>query len=328
MNKGTKLGIILCAAGVLVVGLSWLIAGGNYKRYESNKIAREKKTYTCSSDIDALVAIDKDCDVIVKIADVDKPQISYYEDKDYEEVTVKETGKTLSFERKVTFNKKNFLSISFSANELQDNTEILLPRTFKGDINLGTLSGDISVISVEAGNFLLNASSGDIYVSDVKSDYITLSTLSGEIFAKGMQVAGEGVISSASGDIAVEDYESGSNLKTTTNSGETGFCNVKVKELECTAASGEVIIKDTKVDSIKSNTNSGEVTLAGLEPAKEAHFNTSSGDISGSIKGTESDYSIAYTTGSGDCNLSNSSSGNVGLEFHTGSGDIEIGFRD
>ena len=185
MNKGTKLGIILCAAGVLVVGLSWLIAGGNYKRYESNKIAREKKTYTCSSDIDALVAIDKDCDVIVKIADVDKPQISYYEDKDYEEVTVKETGKTLSFERKVSLNKKHFLSISFSANELQDNTEILLPRTFKGDINLGTLSGDISVISVEAGNFLLNASSGDIYVSDVKSDYITLSTLSAIDFANG-----------------------------------------------------------------------------------------------------------------------------------------------
>ena len=329
MNKGTKLGIILCAAGVLAIGLSWVIAGGNYKKYESNnKITREKKTYTCTGNVDALIAADKDCDVIVKIADVDKPEITYYEDSDSEEVTVNETGNTLSFERRIKLERKNLFTINFGIDEYEDDTQIILPKTFKGDINLNTASGDISVTAVKAGNLIMAASSGDIYVSDVTSDYFKLNTASGEIFVKGIKVEGDGIVGSNSGDIAIEDYVSKNNLKTTTGSGETGFCNVQVKALEYTAASGEVILKDTKVDSIKGNTNSGEVTLAGLDPAKEASFNTGSGDITGSFKGAESDYSVVYTTGSGDCNLGNSTNGSIGLEFHTGSGDIEIGFRE
>lgn len=367
MSKPSKIALLAIAAGIILIGLGFILTGGNMKAFSSKKANanRTKYDYECTGKITAVDLEELYESAVITTGDVKNATVTYYVYEDKDIVNVDESNGTLSFTRKEI--DKSFFQIDFFDFDFEGTkTVITLPKDFEGPVKAHATSGSIDVKDLKNSSVDVKTSSGSSRVENVeKSSEVTIISSSGSVKATNIASTGDVTITSSSGSnkassVKCKDFSatatSGSvvaeniecdNLSTKSNSGSVKVANATVKNnLETGASSGSVRVTESSAKDISGKTSSGSIhfentsadtayaectsggiRLEGLDVAKSAEFKSNSGSVGGSLKGKESDFSIVTSTTSGSCNLKDSREGDKKLDVSTTSGSIHIKFE-
>lgn len=285
--------------------------------------------------------------------------------KDNEASTVSVSSGELEIKGK----KRNSIGFSFFFHIGTSNfgngsyTEIWIPASYQGDLQIATASGDIisepdimlaecfeaestsgtiSIPAVDAKEVSIYSTSGDIKIdtintkSDNKDARIDIATTSGDMYLK--RLSGAVSIETTSGYVTAESILGDAELAST-----SGDINVKHIDgnVDATSTSGFVKISEGSGERNVSTT-SGEIVLEGTDGAFD--IDTASGEISvkaqkgaGSIETISGDVRLELSELTGNLDL-NTTSGEVGIkisdnnsfefEANSTSGDINTFFDD
>lgn len=200
-------------------------------------------------------------------------------------------------------------------------TEVYLPKDYAGELNINTVSGEISITTdlLLAGALNLCSTSGDIYAGSGKlqAEEINVSSTSGEIRLPVLE-AGEVNMSTTSGDISVKEADTFVSCSST--SGEI-IISGGAGDRRVSSTSGDVRV-DGLAGSIQANTTSGEILIRGERG--EANLESTSGDILFSVAELTGDASA--NTSSGEVVMELPKTASLEFEASTASGDINTFF--
>lgn len=98
------------------------------------------------------------------------------------------------------------------------------------------------------------------------------------------------------------------------------------EKITISTSSGDILIDQINCQELNADASSGEIKASNLSVQKEALFDTSSGDVFGTIKGDDNTVSFITDTSSGDVSVPSPSKGEKTFSASTSSGDIEIAF--
>lgn len=153
--------------------------------------------------------------------------------------------------------------------------DVTIPECWLNDLDIRTVSGNISAQKLSGADISLKSSSGNIRIQDATGN-ITIETVSGEIEADTLN-GDNGYIKSTSGDILIAEAVFSDSFEATSVSGK---CHID--KLECTKAildsnSGGIKIEDAIAETLKSESTSGTVALRMRKGSAE--LKTASGNI-------------------------------------------------
>lgn len=185
--------------------------------------------------------------------------------------------------------------------------DVVIPEGWKWDVEIKSISGDISADRLTGNDITLNTTSGKIEISDIDADgTISASSISGSCNIDKV-ISDNAKINTSSGDTVV-GYLEAKDIKFKTISGH-GKLNVTVKKAELNSTSGNIDVDFTNgFEKISAKSISGGVKL-GIPGTTE--FTVDLKTISGGI----------------DCQdfpMKISSSGKKELKGQVGSGGSEI----
>ncbi len=311
MLKSTK--IILITAGVLV-GLGLIIAGiamaiGRVSGFASGSGTVSSDSVEARKDIiteefENLKVAEVSSNVNILPSDGSEAYVEYHNGEDYEH-KVEVSGKTLKIEYKdnKTWAEK-WSAVSWFVKHNEDSARypvnIYLPATEYEDLDIGLVSGEVSV--------------EDTICSDLK-----IASVSGSIKVSSCTVSDRTDINAVSGSISISGLPSG-DVKINTTSGEVDLTDVNVKDVEIDTISGEITLKSFSSESTDIDTTSGDIRLDGYKSG-DTNINTTSGDVTGTVNGT---YRLDYDTVSGDVETFGDDPSGAPMEIDTTSGDIRI----
>lgn len=202
-------------------------------------------------------------------------------------------------------------------------TEIYLPAGYSGELNIGTVSGDISISTDLSLKEALNlaSTSGDMYTysQNIKATKINAASTSGEIRLSVLE-ADEVIVSTTSGDIRIEKADTFVSCASTsgeiTVSGGAG-------DRRISSTSGDIWVKEAS-GRISVSTTSGEINVSGSEGC--GSIGSTSGDVFFSLAELSGDISINTSSGEVTMELPKA----VSLEFEAGtsSGEIDTFFDE
>lgn len=268
-NKNTNLIliIILSVVCVLLLGFMLLVMFGNkvfnvdndYKIILDDKIAINTIN---KIDIDV-----KNYDVIIKES---KDEYLYVKAYGNDKSFIVENNNTYSLKQATNVNI--FFDFSFKEKALT----LEIPKSYINDINIKSISGDISINMNLDSNLKLKTTSGDIKVDQALN--IDVTSTSGEIE---IDNAKDTIVSTVSGDVEIN--------------------KAIIKQINTT--SGEVEIDDAQVINKASiKTVSGDVKIKKLNDCY-VEFKTTSGDQSIINTNRMSNNTLIVETVSGDLNV-------------------------
>ena len=307
MKKGSTVATLVLIVGVIILGISFVIAGFNFKNYSSSKSRRggEFNTYTyeCKGDINELVVDETSDAVRVLVGDVDKAVVTYHAKEEDAYTITEENGKLT-----VAKNKKPQITIGFYLEFEDQSTEILLPKNFYGDVDVEVSSGAANVNGLKVKDLSVKSSSGASKVENVEATgNVELKCTSGLAGMENVKAAGDVLLKTSSGLASAE--------------------NVTCKSFTGASTSGLFKCKNVVSDSfIDVKGTSGSVKVEEIEAKEGISLESTSGLISGTIADKEENFSIITKQGSGSCNLKDSRDGEKTLDVSIGSGSINIKF--
>ena len=202
-------------------------------------------------------------------------------------------------------------------------TEIYLPAGWSGELNIGTVSGDISIstdLSLE-GALNLASTSGDMntFSQNIKAKKINAASTSGEIRLSVLET-GEVNVSTTSGDIWIEKADAPVSCAST--SGEITVCGGS-GDRKMNSTSGDVRVEELS-GNISVSTTSGEVNVSGDSGC--GSIGSTSGDIFLSL--AELSVDISVNTASGEVTMQLPRAASLEFEADTASGDINTFFNE
>lgn len=225
------------------------------------------------------------------------------------------------------------LSLSTVSGDISSQMDIVLEK----DFTASTSSGDVSVPLITAKNVTVECTSGDVEIETIKAEdngsagEIHVETSSGDI--DGKQFAGDIRIKSTSGDIEVNQLTGDADIKSSsgyveaeTISGETQITttsgDVNIRRIDGTASlhtsSGAVEVREGS-GGRTAKTTSGDVTLNGVDGLWDIEASSGGVQLS-AVKG-----SGRISTTSGDIRLEiEDITGSLTVESSSGYADIKI----
>ena len=200
-------------------------------------------------------------------------------------------------------NPINFMFFNFGNNSRY---EVYLPNSYKGNLIVETVSGEITLnnFNLELKKIEIQSVSGDI---ELDSSFITKES-------KFKTVSGEITINKVNSDEIVLD----------TTSGDIEINNISSSDSNITTVSGEISLNYVS-NMVKIKTTSGDVEINDLMINKDSKISTVSGEIGININ-RESNCIIKTDTLSGSVHIRNNNyqNGDYELDLKTTSGNIEI----
>lgn len=338
--RNLKIGLLvtLCIITVLLCGiLTYGIMGHNifrgffgwntmesYRSYSSMNLILEKEINLDGIENISVLYHMNSNDIYLHESESDTLTVKEYSDAEPREnqistVTVKNGSLEIKGKKR---NQTGFFWF-FGYKNPRGYTEIWLPASYNGALELSTASGDIDSdmdISLEK-NLTIASSSGEIILPSVTADYADLASSSGNIRIESLHVlTRETCISTSSGDVTVQNMDGDASVDT---------------------SSGNVTILDGKGDR-KISTSSGDTRLYGETMAWD--ICTSSGEVQleakqgcGTVSATSGDMQLeletltgllSFQSSSGDVNVELSKDNAFRFKADTSSGDIDTFFDD
>ena len=202
---------------------------------------------------------------------------------------------------------------------------LTLPEGCAPDLNVRTLSGDISLEDVSAGEVTVNSTSGDISVDGVEATALTASTTNGELKVDlPEELTLERVeLRTTSGD--VEARLNARRCKAQCMSGDVTL-EGRIREAEVASVSGDVNLRaDVEQVNVKSVSGDVDVTCDS-EELREVTAQSTSGDVDVRLPSGVRCISLNTKSLSGDVNYNVALDPNapVRVTVSTVSGDIDV----
>ena len=263
MKKSTLVSLIAIGAGIILIGLSILLVGGNFSSFASGKKGSHNYVYTkyeCTSDITALDVKELYESAVITTGNVDKPVVEYYVDEKHDYVEVKESNGKLSFER---IEKKNSWGLSFWFDfdfNLDTKTVITLPEDYEGPVDA-------------------KCTSGALKISDLKNSTVVAETSSGSVSVDNIEKSGKISVKATSGSAKVSNVNSDGNVTVETHSGSSKADDVKCADFSCTATSGSVKVSGIECANAVIGCSSGTVHGENVNATGNVNASTTSGGI-------------------------------------------------
>lgn len=164
------------------------------------------------------------------------------------------------------------------------------------DVKINTTIGSVTCDAYVKNNVDIDTTSGNIYMTDTKTMNIDVSTTSGEILLYGVQAYERLDAQCTSGEIIITNSTASfSNLSTT--SGDIDLTNYILDNdirIECT--SGDISLNDCDAENLDISTNSGDVTGT-LLSEKIYSTNTNSGEVDIPLSGDGGLCKVETTSG-------------------------------
>ena len=177
----------------------------------------------------------------------------------------------------------------------------------KGDLEIYIPKSDLQELNVDTSN-------DDITVEDLNSQIMTLSTSNGSIDMNNVKISDNLHVDTSNDDITLKDV-------TVTNGEITGK-----------TSNSEINLNNVIAQSISMKTSNDSISLENIVFAKSGVFNTSNGEIEGTIKGRLADFKeINSKTSHGDNSFPDNtfnSSGTKYLTLDTSNDDIDVSIQE
>lgn len=256
-------------------------------------------------------------DVTVKPYDGDNFQITEFAQRELKEneklkintsagtltIKYKESGTVLRMPQKnlevlvprtlcETFNKLSAESVSGAVTVESINAETLSANSISGDIkisnsvsrmlDLDTTSGSITVEFVQTDNITINSISGEILVSDSMANTLSCDTTSGDVGVSGAFDSTR--FNSISGEMSLDNSASGATANTDSTSGSLRLSG-SFSKVDTNTMSGSISITSKTVpDELTVDTTSGSIKIAlPNEGAVSVHYSSTSGGFTSDI---------------------------------------------
>jgi hypothetical protein len=314
--------LMLIIAGAAVAGIGYAIM-----RSKKGDTVMENQSYA-AADVRS-IQIDTDTpNVIITPVDGDQMNLSWQTD-DIVEYRATLEGGVLSISYRIGSNwLKTIFVAPFAHNDYI--LEIELPNSFKGVLDVSTVSGKIiadTPASLDGCD--LKSVSGVISAANIASLYdLTIRSTSGSVTADTIKAAGDIRIQTVSGGITTDRAEAGGAFSLTTTSGKAVITQIAAKgDVSLNSVSASLQAQDVSCAAFSAKSVSGGIHLQGIAADSMVLINTS-GSIRGSISGKQGDYAISVSTVSGGSNLKNAAgSGGKTLKLSTVSGGIDLQFE-
>ena len=304
MKKRYGIAGACCLAGVLLIGVSWLMMKGDSTKMNSKNVGSgQERVYECASSIDAIYVKEYSGAIKVLGGDVSTPKVEYVE-SNRRKFTITEENGVLRVEREKEL-QMLFWMIDFNRYEIC----VTVPRDYAGMLDI-------------------HNSSGIVDISDLSGTGLSVKNTSGRIQLTNVSVDGDIQVDGSSGSIKLEEVTS-KNCHVENSSGSIKLDEVYCQNCDVQNTSGSITLDEVTADgNVKAKNSSGGVRLTTLRASGDISLSSTSGSIKGSIAGAESDFSINVKKGSGSCNLANSTGGSRVLQVKNTSGGIHIGFTE
>jgi lia operon protein LiaG len=195
---------------------------------------------------------------------------------------------------------------------------VLIPEDWNHNIEIKSISGDITADQLTGGDITLNTTSGNIKISEIKAkDNISVSSISGNCSID-KSISDYAKINTSSGDIIIDSLEA-EDIKFRTISGDAKL-NITADEAELDSTSGNIVAEFTDgFEKISAKSISGNVKL-GI-PGK-AEFTADLKTLSGSINCK--DFSMNISSSGERVLKGRVGRGDGKINISTTSGDIKI----
>jgi len=310
MKTFLKVGLI-----VFIIGIISSIGFGIWAYPEiKNEVELVDKSYTYEQDAYEEIHLEfVNQAVEIKKSTDDKIHIDFNHEK-YEEVTVTETGSTLTIKVTSTWWERfiNSSLISFSNWFFTSKATIQLSETLY-KVYVKTTNGGFNVDGVNTESMELRTSNGKILVENSNSDSFLLKTSNGAI-----------VLTNVEADI----------INGESSNGKLVFTNVLANLISVETSNGDINIDKVNSESFTTITSNG--TIIGIDiTSNNMKFNTSNGGINVTVKGLFEDYKVKTRTSNGNVKINGEEYGNSiyhdtkipYVEATTSNGNIRIIFE-
>ena len=226
-------------------------------------------------------------------------------------------------------NGNHFFVFSFFGNSDIGSNEVIvsIPTENNGGLDVDVASGEVSASGIElSGDFVIDTASGDVSLDNSKIGKFSTDSASGEVRLS--EVETENIdIDTASGDISLSKIADNIPVTLDTVSGEVYIEDVETDEMRISTVSGDISLSKASGQAVGFSTTSGGVELSDAD-FKEISFVTVSGDIHGTVSGSSDDYTVYADTISGSNNLSSHKGrGQRTIELSSTSGSFDISFK-
>lgn len=176
--------------------------------------------------------------------------------------------------------KRHVIVFAFGGWSNQVKAVIHLPARRFDRVAVSGKSADITARQILAGDLLLTSASGDVMAENCEAkNALTLRTASGDLRASGI-LSGDALTAQAS-------------------SGDVFLHHLSTKTLEAGTHSGDLTVSDFR-GSLKAATSSGDIDLRNDRLAGDLSLKSSSGDITVSFHEAPDAFSVRYRGSSGD----------------------------
>ena len=206
-----------------------------------------------------------------------------------------------------------------------DKVTLALPEGCAPDLDVRTLSGDINMEDVSAGEVTVNSTSGDISVEHLTATALSVSTTNGEVSVDLPEelMLERAELRTTSGD--VEARLNTQRCKAQSMSGDVSL-EGRIREAEVGSVSGDIELRaDLEQVNVKSVSGDVDVTCDS-EELREIKAQSTSGDVDVRLPGGIRSICLNTKTLSGDVNYSVGLDPNarVRVTVTTVSGDIDV----
>lgn len=241
----TIVALLLC--GILFTLLTknefkFIKFGDNQVLLKNNTFAINKKKITINT---------KSADIKIKESNDDLIHVELYGKND-DDYTVEENDNI-----KISENKKNIFCLGFCS--YKKHITIYLPNNYISEIDLKTISGDVTVEKELFTKTNINTTSGDIKLK--RNNEIKINTVSGDIE---LEYATKIEIGTTSGDVLIDTLNLENNSFINTVSGDININKTNNIYINTHTVSGDVRIEKNIKDAnseLKINTTSGDIYI-------------------------------------------------------------------
>ncbi|SDN47469.1 DUF4097 family beta strand repeat-containing protein [Acetanaerobacterium elongatum] len=339
---------VIIMAGILLAFTGIAIGGFRLDSVNTNQPYEEKHYSYDGAKVKSLVVKDVSAEVELIPSPDNSFQITTYEnDKDKYKVSLSPAG-----ELRIEYYsaKKWFEYIGLHIDLQSRATTVAVPAQFVGAVDTSTVSGSISIKDIKLQEELnVHSTSGELTLANIITPKrLDASTTSGTIRLNNCNANGPMKLQSTSGEVMLDTAEIAGDINVNSMSGSLRLENVNAKgTADISSTSGEITFKNSTFNSgISSNsisgtirldktgsqgdvtlhTTSGEISFTKLS-GNNFSFTSTSGTVSGTLLGSESDYTVEASSTSGDRDVPQSKGGSKKLKASTTSGEISIRFE-
>ncbi len=189
----------------------------------------------------------------------------------------------------------------FSWGRIRDiQVTLYLPASYKNNIGLHTVSGEISAQDINAAQLKIDTTSGEIEAKNIRADSVEASSISGEM--------------------SLRDITTGSiNLHET--SGTITLMGGSCESLSARSTSGEIMLDAERIQSVDAGSTSGSVSLSVNEMPSKINVGTVSGEVMLKLPENEG-FTLKHSSVSGDLNSDFAMAHGV---YKNGQNSVEVG---